>query len=158
MSKGSLNPNIRFLGQKVCPVACLQRFSSRCFFGYLSEYNMCTTCIYTVIKNQLYLLETEGLYVPMHRSLTKYLQGYRGSLSVGTPSTLNTCSVTDSNGTIWPICCADTGWGFLYRCTLYKGWIHLSRYSTRTLAHTITCTRAHNHAHTHAHCHTSTQA
>ena len=24
MSKGSLNPNIRFLGQKVCPVACLQ--------------------------------------------------------------------------------------------------------------------------------------
>ena len=24
MSQGSFNPNIRFLGQKVCPVACLQ--------------------------------------------------------------------------------------------------------------------------------------
>jgi len=24
MSKGSLNPTIRFLGQKVCPVACVQ--------------------------------------------------------------------------------------------------------------------------------------
>ena len=38
MSKGSLNPTIRFLSQKVCPVACVQRDMKVSTVGTLSGF------------------------------------------------------------------------------------------------------------------------
>ena len=57
MSQESFNPKIRFLAQKVCPVACLQTdvvYRAHPFkWIFPSTYNQGSVCLFSVYKKNL---------------------------------------------------------------------------------------------------------